>query len=81
MVIMAIMEPFGRCMSHALANTVMEFGIARFCLGIGESGNFPAAIKTVTGWFPQSERSLATGIFNSGANVGAILAPLLLCPG
>ena len=65
-------------MGHALANSVMEFGIARFCLGIGESGNFPAAIKTVAEWFPQSERSLATGIFNSGANVGAILAPLIV---
>src|SRR5271155_1766852 len=65
-------------MGHALANTAFEFGIARFCLGIGESGNFPAAIKTVAEWFPQSERSLATGIFNSGANVGAILAPLIV---
>ena len=63
-------------MGHALANSVLEFGIARFCLGIGESGNFPAAIKTVAEWFPQSERSLATGIFNSGTNVGAILAPI-----
>ena len=57
-------------MGHALANTALEFGIARFCLGIGESGNFPAAIKTIAEWFPQNERSLATGIFNSGANVG-----------
>src|SRR5579863_1654345 len=65
-------------MGHALANTVLEFGFARFCLGIGESGNFPAAIKTTAEWFPQSERSLATGIFNSGANVGAILAPLIV---
>jgi ACS family hexuronate transporter-like MFS transporter len=65
-------------MGHALASTAFEFGIARFFLGIGESGNFPAAIKTVAEWFPQSERSLATGIFNSGANVGAILAPLLV---
>ncbi len=63
-------------MGHALANTVMEFGVARFCLGFGESGNFPVAIKTVAEWFPQKERSLATGIFNSGTNVGAILAPL-----
>ncbi|HVC47246.1 MAG TPA: MFS transporter [Terracidiphilus sp.] len=63
-------------MGHALANTVMEFGIARFCLGLGESGNFPVAIKTVAEWFPQRERSLATGIFNSGTNLGAILAPL-----
>ncbi len=65
-------------MGHALASTAMEFGIARFFLGLGESGNFPAAIKTVAEWFPQSERSLATGIFNSGTNVGAILAPLLV---
>src|SRR5271167_1428469 len=65
-------------MGHALANTAFEFGIARFCLGIGESGNFPAAIKTVAEWFPQSERSLATGIFNCGANVGAVLAPLIV---
>jgi ACS family hexuronate transporter-like MFS transporter len=65
-------------MGHALANSVLEFGIARFCLGLGESGNFPAAIKTVAEWFPQSERSLATGIFNSGTNLGAILAPLLV---
>lgn len=65
-------------MAHALVNSVVGFGIARFCLGIGESGNFPAAIKTVTEWFPQSERSLATGIFNSGSNVGAVLAPLLV---
>jgi ACS family hexuronate transporter-like MFS transporter len=65
-------------MGHALANTVLEFGIARFCLGIGESGNFPAAIKTVAEWFPQNERSLATGIFNSGTNLGAILAPIIV---
>jgi ACS family hexuronate transporter-like MFS transporter len=65
-------------MGHALAATVMEFGFARFFLGLGESGNFPAAIKTVAEWFPQKERSLATGIFNSGANVGAILAPAIV---
>jgi ACS family hexuronate transporter-like MFS transporter len=76
MVIMALWSL--SAMGHALANTVFQFGIARFCLGIGESGNFPAAIKTVSEWFPQSERSLATGIFNSGANVGAIIAPILI---
>ena len=76
MVIMAIWSL--SAMGHALASTAMEFGAARFCLGIGESGNFPAAIKTVAEWFPQSERSLATGIFNSGANLGAILAPLIV---
>jgi ACS family hexuronate transporter-like MFS transporter len=65
-------------MGHALANTVLEFGFARFFLGLGESGNFPSAIKTVAEWFPQNERSLATGIFNSGANVGAILAPAIV---
>ena len=65
-------------MGHALASTALEFGVARFFLGFGESGNFPAAIKTVAEWFPQSERSFATGIFNSGANVGAVLAPLLV---
>jgi ACS family hexuronate transporter-like MFS transporter len=76
MVVMAIWSL--SAMGHALANSVLEFGVARFCLGIGESGNFPAAIKTVAEWFPQSERSLATGIFNSGANLGAILAPLIV---
>jgi ACS family hexuronate transporter-like MFS transporter len=65
-------------MGHALASTALEFGLARFFLGLGESGNFPAAIKTLAEWFPQNERSLATGVFNSGANVGAILAPIIL---
>jgi MFS transporter, ACS family, hexuronate transporter len=63
-------------MAHALAKTVMGFGIARFTLGLGEAGNFPAAVKAVSEWFPRRERALATGLFNSGANVGAILAPL-----
>jgi MFS transporter, ACS family, hexuronate transporter len=76
MVIMAVWSL--SAMGHALANTVLEFGIARFCLGAGESGNFPAALKTVAEWFPQRERSLATGIFNSGSNVGAIFAPILI---
>lgn len=77
MVVMAIWSL--SAMGHALANTVLEFGIARFCLGFGESGNFPVAIKTVAEWFPQKERSLATGIFNSGTNLGAIL-PFLAVP-
>lgn len=76
MVIMAIWSL--SAMAHSLAGTVVEFGAARFSLGLGESGNFPAAIKTVAEWFPQSERALATGIFNSGANLGAILAPLVV---
>src|ERR1035441_3787740 len=76
MVIMAVWSL--SAMGHALANSVMEFGIMRFTLGLGESGNFPAAIKTTAEWFPQSERSLATGIFNSGTNLGAILAPIIV---
>ncbi len=54
------------------------FCVARFGLGFGESGNFPAAIKTVSEWFPKKERAFATGIFNAGSNVGAILAPLVI---
>lgn len=65
-------------MSHALAHNALQFGIARFLLGIGEAANFPAAIKTVADWFPKRERALATGIFNSGSNVGALIAPLLV---
>ena len=65
-------------MSHAFATGVIGFIAARFALGLGEAGNFPAAIKTVAEWFPQRERALATGIFNSGSNVGAIVAPALV---
>jgi ACS family hexuronate transporter-like MFS transporter len=65
-------------MSHTLARSVFGFGSARFALGLGESGNFPASIRTVTEWFPQRERSVATGIFNSGSNIGAIVAPLIV---
>jgi ACS family hexuronate transporter-like MFS transporter len=64
--------------SHALVRSAFGFGLARFALGIGESGNFPAAIKTVAEWFPKKERALATGIFNAGSNVGAIIAPLVV---
>jgi MFS transporter, ACS family, hexuronate transporter len=63
-------------MAHALANSTLGFGIARAALGVSEAGNFPAAIKTVSEWFPKKERAYATGIFNSGANIGAIIAPL-----
>lgn len=62
--------------AHALAHSVFGFGVARFGLGLGEAGNFPAAVKAVAEWFPKRERALANGIFNSGANVGAVLAPL-----
>src|SRR5687768_15228041 len=65
-------------MAHALAKSVAGFSIARFALGIGESGNFPASIKTVAEWFPVRERAFATGIFNAGSNVGAILTPLIV---
>ena len=61
---------------HALVTSTVGFFVARGALGITEAGNFPAAIKTIAEWFPKKERALATGIFNSGANVGAILAPL-----
>src|SRR5215472_15874447 len=60
---------------QSLATTVAAFSAARFVLGLAEAPNFPAAIKTVAEWFPKKERALATGIFNSGANIGAIVAP------
>jgi ACS family hexuronate transporter-like MFS transporter len=63
-------------MGHAFAKGGFGFGFWRALLGVSESGNFPAAIKTVAEWFPKRERALATGIFNSGTNVGAIVAPL-----
>jgi ACS family hexuronate transporter-like MFS transporter len=63
---------------HALARSAFGFGVARFLLGLGEAGNFPAAVKTTAEWFPRRERALATGLFDSGSNVGAILAPLLV---
>ncbi len=62
--------------SHALATGTWGFAIARIFLGVTEAGNFPAAIKATAEWFPKKERALATGIFNSGANIGAIVAPL-----
>ena len=65
-------------MFHAAARSVFSFAVARFALGLGESANFPAAVKTVAEWFPKKERALATGLFNSGSSIGAILAPLLV---
>ena len=61
---------------HAFATGVVSFAVVRSFLGLTESGNFPAAIKAVAEWFPKKERALATGIFNSGTNLGAIIAPL-----
>lgn len=65
-------------MGHALAGGTFGFMIARAFLGIGEAGNFPASIKTVAEWFPQKERALAVGIFNAGANIGAVAAPAVV---
>jgi ACS family hexuronate transporter-like MFS transporter len=62
----------------ALARTTAAFAVARAFLGLGESANFPGAIKSVGEWFPKEERALATGIFNAGTNTGAILTPLLV---
>ncbi|MBX6360742.1 MAG: MFS transporter [Acidobacterium ailaaui] len=65
-------------MAHAVASGVSSFIAARFALGIGESANFPAAVKGVAEWFPKKERAFATGLFNSGSTVGAILAPIIV---
>jgi ACS family hexuronate transporter-like MFS transporter len=65
-------------MAHALAKSTFGFTVARSGLGLGESGNFPTAIKSVAEWFPKKERALATGIFNSGANIGAVIAPIMV---
>ncbi|MFD0792144.1 MFS transporter [Mucilaginibacter litoreus] len=63
---------------HAAVKTTFGFAAVRAGLGLGESGNFPAAIKVVAEWFPKKERALATGIFNSGANIGAVVAPIMV---
>ncbi len=65
-------------LSHAFARNALGLGACRFLLGMGEAGNWPAAVKVVAEWFPERERALAAGIFNSGASVGAILAPPLV---
>ncbi len=65
-------------MGHALAGGTSGFLVARALLGIGEAGNFPASIKVVAEWFPQRERALAVGVFNSGANIGAVVAPAVV---
>jgi ACS family hexuronate transporter-like MFS transporter len=61
-----------------LSGAVIGFGVVRFVLGLGEAGNFPAAIKATAEWFPKRERAFATGIFNSGTNIGATLAPFAI---
>jgi MFS transporter, ACS family, hexuronate transporter len=64
--------------AHAWASSLTDFMVARFAIGLGESGNFPAGLKAVAEWFPKRERAFATGIFNAGANVGAIVTPLIV---
>jgi len=61
-----------------LSGAAAGFALARFALGLGEAGSFPASIKTVAEWFPKKERALATGIFNSGTNIGALVTPLIV---
>lgn len=63
---------------HGLVHTVTQFATARFILGLGESGSFPASLKAVSEWFPQKERALATGLFNAGTAAGPILTPLIV---
>ncbi len=63
---------------HALARTPLQFGALRFLLGIGEAGNWPAAVKLTAEWFPPHERSTASGIFNSGSALGSVIAPPLI---
>jgi ACS family hexuronate transporter-like MFS transporter len=63
---------------HALAKGAFGFGIVRFLLGVGEAGNYPAGVKLIAEWFPAKDRSLSAGVFNSGASIGAIIAPPLL---
>ena len=65
-------------MLHAAASSMFGFAAVRALLGVGESGNFPAGLKAVTEWFPKKERALAIGIFNAGANVGAVITPLIV---
>ncbi|WAC14202.1 MFS transporter [Dyadobacter pollutisoli] len=65
-------------MLHAVARSAFGFGLARVGLGLGEAGNYPAAVKTVAEWFPKKERALATGLFNAGTSIGVVVALLLV---
>ena len=65
-------------MAHAFASSVTHFVMARFALGLGESGGFPGSVKAVSEWFPKRERAFATGLFNAGSNVGALITPILV---
>src|SRR5262249_52846753 len=64
--------------AHAGARTLGQWYLVRIALGVGESANFPAGIKAVTEWFPKKERAFATGLFNAGSNIGAIVTPLIV---
>lgn len=74
----ALLNFFGYVSTSTAFASVVGFMVVRFILGLGEAGNFPASIKTVAEWFPKKERALATGIFNSGTNVGALATPLVV---
>ena len=63
---------------HAAVRSVIGFGAARAVLGLGEAGNFPAAVKVIAEWFPKRDRAFATGVFNSGTTIGAIIAPIIV---
>ncbi len=65
-------------MLHAVARSVTGFSLARIGLGLGEAGNYPAAVKTVAEWFPKKERGLATGLFNAGTSIGVVVAVLIV---
>lgn len=65
-------------MAHAAASSVADFAAARYALGFGEAGNFPAAVKSVAKWFPKKERAFAAGLFNSGSTIGAIITPIIV---
>ncbi len=65
-------------MLHAAVRSVVGFGAARAVLGLGEAGNFPAAVKVIAEWFPKRDRAFATGVFNSGTTIGAIIAPIIV---
>jgi MFS transporter, ACS family, hexuronate transporter len=64
--------------AHGFVHTITQFALARFTLGLGESGGFPSSLKATSEWFPQQERALAVGVFNAGSNIGAIVTPLVV---
>ncbi len=74
----AALAPVVAFFGAGFSTSVIGFAAMRLLLGLGEAGNFPAAIKTVAEWFPRSERALSTGIFNSGTNIGALVTPLVV---